>query len=108
MSAVPEQSAQIAQTRDWPTLALVQFVLLCTLAFVCATTFRSVLWVATQQPDLFPDFQGIVFFLSDYALIGLAVVTVLRLVIEADFRRAFADSTAAVLRRGGIWWLALI
>src|SRR5258708_3461370 len=103
-----EQASQTDQAQDWPTLALIQFVLLCTLAFACATTFRSVLWVVTQQLDLYADYQGIVLFLPDYVLIGLVVVTALRLVIEADYRRIFAGSVAAVLRRGGVWWLALI
>jgi O-antigen ligase len=86
-----------------------QLILLCLIALTIGHTFRRVVWLAAEQPDLFPEFQGVVLFLMDLPLAAFLTVSLVRVLAESDYRARAKKETLLIVRNlGGKWWLALL
>ena len=64
------------------------------------------------MPDapVYPEFQSIVFYLVDFALLAVCIVSALRLALSAPYRAGFQATVTAILAHGGgqFWLLLLI
>ena len=73
------------------------------------TSFRHVL-LAIETPGylIYPEFRGVVIFLPHAPLALLMLVTLLHLAVNGEFRIQATEVLAKFVRRGGVWWFALI
>ncbi|MEM6529360.1 MAG: hypothetical protein AAF653_13765, partial [Chloroflexota bacterium] len=93
-----------------PGLETVIFVLLGAVGMLAPHTFRQVLWqLPAPVARLYVDFRGIVWFLMDFPLVAVLILTTVYLAISGRFRRErWRVARDAMMRGGAIFWVALL
>ncbi len=86
----------------------IQKVLLWALAFVVAYRFYAVIWLASVQTNVLEEMRAIVLFLGDDVLILFVVVSLLRLILDSEYRASLLSFALTIVRNGGAGWVALV
>src|SRR5579871_1662921 len=87
--------------------ARLQWLMLYGIVLTAPTSYRNVFWIVERQrPNVFLEFQGVVFFLPDYFLTLLLLLTLLRVLLDRGYAAALLDTARSFIRNfGGIFWL---
>ncbi|MEO8391694.1 MAG: O-antigen ligase family protein [Chloroflexota bacterium] len=89
-------------------MELAQNALLYVLIIVVTARFYSILWLSSHQPSLLEEMRAAVLFLGDYVLIPICVLSILRLMVDADYRAFLLASILKIIDVGGAGWFALV
>ncbi len=73
------------------------------------TTPRGFVWQAETGGRTLLELTSIVFFLSDFFLIGLFLLSLLRFLLDTDYQTHLTDSISEIVKKhGGLFWVLLI